>query len=949
MLAAQPTAMTHEPYSEADARRELIDHRLRLAGWNVDDPSQVSQELDIYLSAGTVGAVRERTLEEYKGHQFADYALQLTGRPAAVVEAKKTSRDARIGQEQAKQYAENIQRILGGQMPFIMYTNGHDTYFWDSELYPPAKVFGFPTREDLEWLAQKGESRGPLSVEMINTSIAGRDYQIAGIRTLLEAIESRRKKFLMVMATGTGKTRTAVALVDALMRSHWVKRVLFLVDRIPLQEQALNAFKEHLPSAPRWPAEPGETFNRHARVFVTTYPTMLNLIQAGTTPATWLSPFFFDLVIADESHRSIYNTYQQVVRYFDGLTLGLTATPRDHVAHDTFALFNCETHDPTFAYSFDEAIQHDPPYLCDFEVLKVRSKFQVDGIRGPKLDDQQQEQLLLEGMDPESIDFEGTDLEQKVTNSGTNALIIREFMEECIKDPSGTLPGKSIFFATSINHARRLQDLFDVLYPEHRGQLARVLVSDDSRVYGKGGLLDQFKTQDMPRVAISVDMLDTGVDVLEVVNLVFAKPVYSYVKFWQMIGRGTRILEADPSQRKPWCPDKDKFLIIDCWANFEYFDLHPKGKEPGEQIPLPVRLFRARLDKLSAALAVGAQAVSQAVIGDLRADIAGLPTNNVVVLESQAKLAPVRAEPFWARLRADDIDYLRATIAPILRATSDADFKALRFEVDVIEYGTASLRDNRDAMAALRDTIVEQVAELPLGVNLVAAQRDLIESVIRGEWWAAADDARQRDLIARLAPLMRFRQQRQGAMVSLNLADLTAVHERIVIGADGRDMPIAAYRQRAEQAVRALLAENPVLQRIQSGARVSDGDLRELADLLQRQDPTIDEEHLRKAYDVRRATFLQLVRHVLGVQPLESWSTEVTREFDQFIADHSTWNALQIRFLQTLRTYVLQRGKVERRDLVESPFTQLHPQGVRGVFATPQIEEILRFTGELAA
>jgi len=462
-------------------------------------------------------------------------------------------------------------------------------------------------------------------------------------------------------------------------------------------------------------------------------------------------------------------------------------------------------------------------------------------------------------------------------------------------------------------------------------------------------LLDQFKTQDMPRVAISVDMLDTGVDILEVVNLVFAKPVYSYVKFWQMIGRGTRILDADPAQRKPWCTEKDKFLIIDCWANFEYFDLHPKGREPGAQIPLPVRLFRARLDKLAAARGVGAAAVGDAVIADLRADIAALPANNVVVLESGAALAPARADPFWAHLTDADIDYLRVTVAPILRATSDLDFKALRFEIDVVEYGTALLRANRDAMAALHDAIVEQVAELPLGVNLVVAQRDLIESMIRGEWWTSADDTGHRDLVGRLAPLMRFRQQRTEAMVSLNLADLTAVHERITVGADGRDMPIVAYRQRVEEAVRALLAENPVLQRIQSGASVSEADLRTLADMLQRQDPTIDEEHLRKAYDVRRATFLQLVRHVLGVQPLESWPTAITREFDRFIAEHSTWSALQIRFLQTLRTYVLQRGRVERRDLVESPFTQLHPQGVRGVFAAPQIEEILRFTGELAA
>src|SRR2546425_3042180 len=937
-----------QPYSEADTRQQIIDARLRLAGWDVDDPSQVIQELDIYVGGGDRAAVREPR-QAYAGHRFADYALVLRGRPGAVVEAKKTSRDAQLGQEQARQYAEQLQRIHGGRPPFIMYTNGYDSFFWDSEHYPPARVAGFPTRDDLEWLVERRESQGALSVELVNTTIAGRDYQIEAVRTLLEAIEARRRKVLMVMATGTGKTRTAVALVDALMRAHWVKRVLFLVDRVALQEQALLAFKEHLPAAPRWPDQGETAFDRNRRIYVTTYPTMLNLIHAGTTPATWISPFFFDLIIADESHRSIYNIYQQVIRYFLGLTLGLTATPRDHVEHDTFALFDCATGDPTFAYGFDEAVRHDPPYLCDFEVLKVRTKFQVEGIRGPRLDEPEREQLALEGLDPDAIDFEGTDLEQKVTNSGTNAVIVREFMEEAIKDPSGTLPGKSILFAVSVKHARRLQDLFDQMYPEHRGRLARVIVADDSRVYGKGGLLDQFKTQDMPRVAISVDMLDTGVDIREVVNLVFAKPVYSYVKFWQMIGRGTRVLEIDPSLRKPWCPEKDTFLIIDCWGNFDYFGMHPNGREPGKQVPMPVRLFRARLDQLEVALGRSAGEVIQAVKADLKADLAALPANNVVVLERQADLAVVGEDAYWARLGRQELGFLRQTIAPILRAKSDADFKALRFETDIVELSTALLAGNRDTADALSEAIVEQVAELPLGVNLVANERDLIDAVLSPAWWASVDQARLRDLVARLAPLMRFRQERRDAILALNLADIRAVHQRVVVGPDGRDMPIVAYRQRVEEAVRSLLAENPVLQRLQAGEKVSDRYLAELAALLRRQDPAIDEERLRKVYDVRTASFVQLIRHVLGVEPLERWSTYVTRRFEEFIATHSTYTPLQIRFLLTLRTFLLQRGRVERRDLVDSPFTQLHPQGVRGVFPPRDIEEILGFAGALVA
>ncbi len=236
-----------QPYSEADTRQQIIDRRLRLAGWDVADPTQVIQELDIYAGGKGGRPARERPLAK-AGHEFADYALVLRGKPAAVIEAKKTSRDAQVGQEQAKQYAENVQRMNGGPLPFVMYTNGYDTFFWDSERYPPAKVTGFPTRDDLEWLTERRAIRGTLSTELINPAIAGRDYQIEAIRTLLEAIESGRRKFLMVMATGTGKTRVAVGLVDALMRAHWVKRVLFLVDRVALQEQALQAFKEHLPS-----------------------------------------------------------------------------------------------------------------------------------------------------------------------------------------------------------------------------------------------------------------------------------------------------------------------------------------------------------------------------------------------------------------------------------------------------------------------------------------------------------------------------------------------------------------------------------------------------------------------------------------------------------------------------------------------------------------------------
>jgi len=930
--------------TEAQTRQQIIDRRLALAGWNVDDKTQVTEELDIDLTAGQVA----EPATPYAGHQFVDYALLRHGRPIAVVEAKRTSKDAELGQEQALQYAHNISETQGVSLPFVSYTNGHDTFFWDSDFYPPDQVAGFPTRDDLDWMAQRRGQRKPLSVELINPDIAGRGYQIEAIRSILEKVEAKRRKFLLVMATGTGKTRTAVAFLDVLRRAKWAKRVLFLVDRVALRDQALEAFEEHIPSEPRWPRSKERAFDRNRRVYVATYPTMLNLIHAGTTPGSYISPFFFDVVVADESHRSIYNVYRQVLDYFYAIKLGLTATPTDQIDHDTFKLFDCGQYDPTYAYEYREAVEHVPPYLCDFEVLKVRSRFQLEGIKGETLAEAVKKKLVAEGKDPGDIDFEGTDLERKVTNAGTNRLIVQEFMEEGIKDPTGTLPGKTIIFAISKGHAKRLQRLFDTLYPEHAGKLARRLVSEDPRVHGKGGLLDQFKTDDMPRVAISVDMLDTGVDVREVVNLVFAKPVYSSVKFWQMIGRGTRVLDEDPDKRKPWCPEKDKFLIIDCWGNFDFFKMTPKGREPSQQVPLPVRLFRARLDKLEAAIAAGADEVAKGAKEDLRADLDALPANNIVVAQAQGDLSPVADEGYWKTITADGLAYLRSVVAPILRARSAADSKGMMFELEAVATSTALVSGSTEEVEAGQDNLVAQVAELPPTVNLVAKEKDFIEEVQTAHWWATVTDDKLRELVRRLAPLMRFRQKRKQAMVKLDIADLLAVKETVEFGPDNEQISTAAYRERVEAFVQDLVASNPELQKLQRGEDLSDAEVKALADLLARQDPYVTEDLLRKVYDHKTARFVRFIKHILGLEMLASWTETVTGAFEQFIAAHS-FSSMQVRFLRTLETFVLQTGAVEKRNLIEAPFTQIHPDGVRGVFQTQEIDEILEFTSGLAA
>ena len=929
--------------SESQTRSELIDQHLAQSGWNVKDPTQVVEEFDI-LTMLPEGVAEPRT--RYEGHQFSDYVLLGKDRkPLAVVEAKKSSRDAAIGREQAKQYCYNIQKQLAGELPFCFYTNGLETYFWDLENAPPRKVVGFPTRDDLERFAYIRRNRKPLTKEFINTSIAGRDYQIRAIRSVLEGIEQKKRNFLLVMATGTGKTRTCIAMVDALMRAGHAEKVLFLVDRIALREQALGAFKEHMPNEPRWPNLGEKLIAKDRRIYVATYPTMLNIIR---DEVQHLSPHFFDFIVVDESHRSIYNTYGDVLDYFKTITLGLTATPTDIIDHNTFQLFHCEDGLPSFAYTFEEAVNNKPPYLCNFQVMKIQTKFQMEGISKRTISLEDQKKLILQGKEVEEINFEGSQLEKQVINKGTNTLIVREFMEESIKDANGVLPGKTIFFCATKAHARRLEEIFDKLYPQYHGELAKVLVSDDPRVYGKGGLLDQFTNNDMPRIAISVDMLDTGIDVREIVNLVFAKPVYSYTKFWQMVGRGTRLLESN--KPKPWCTEKDVFLILDCWDNFEYFKLKPKGKELKPQLPLPVRLVGLRLNKIEKAVDSGLADIAEREIAKLRLQIAALPKASVVIKEAAAALSRLEEKNFWISLTHQKLEFLRNEIKPLFRTVSEADFKAMRFERDLLEYSLAWLNEEKEQAATIREGIVEQISELPLSVSFVKQEETLIRAAQTSYYWAKADEDAYDELINKLGPLMKFREQPTGeGQTHLDLVDELHKKEWVEFGPQHEAVNITRYREMVETLIAELTEHNPVLQKIKNGETVSADEANELADLLHDEHPHITEDLLRQVYKNRKARFIQFIRHILGIETLQSFPDEVSAAFDQFIRAHTTLSSRQMEFLKLLKDFIIEREKVEKKDLISAPFTVIHPQGIRGVFSPAEINEILQLTERLAA
>lgn len=931
--------------SEKQTRKEIIDIKLKKAGWNVSDKSQVAEELDIYI--GLPDSIKE-PVTPYQGHQYSDYALLgKDGKPIAIVEAKKTSVDARVGQEQAKQYCLNIQKKFNCPLPFCFFTNGHDIYFWDIGNQPVKKVFGFPSRYDLERLSYIRNNKKSLTHELINTKIAGRDYQIKAIRTVLEGIEKNKRNFLLVMATGTGKTRTCIALVDALMRAGCVQRILFLVDRIALRNQALDAFKEHIPDEPIWPKEGENTIATDRRIYVSTYPTMLNIIKDEKKS---LSPHFFDLVIVDESHRSIYNTYMEILNYFNSIKLGLTATPTDVIDHNTFNLFDCENGIPTFGYTYEDALNNIPPYLCDFQVLKIKTKFQESGINSRTIALEDQKKLIMEGREVEEIDFEGSDIEKNVTNRGTNALIVKEFMEECIKDPEGVLPGKTIFFCISKSHARRIEEIFNNLYPEYNSELAKVIISDDPRVYGKDGLLSQFINNDMPRVAISVDMLDTGIDVREAVNLVFVKQVFSYTKFWQMIGRGTRLLE--PQKIKSWCQEKNLFLILDCWDNFEYFKLNPKGKEIKQQIALPVRLFGLRLDKLEEALKQKENDIVSKESENLKSLIRQLPKDSVVIMDNLSELQILENENFWVRLNKEKIEYLRNIVKPLMRVLSNVDFTKMKFEKDLVETSLALLKRDMKKFETLKEEIIEKISELPLSVNIIQKEKELILQSQSNHFWSNINDDKFDLLNEKLSPFMKYIESftfQGSGMVKLDLKDIIYNKEIIEFGPQHESLGITKYRELVEQKINDMTSANPLLFKLKNGENITETEAEELAKMLYSERPNITLDLLRRVYKNQKAKFIQFIRHILGIEKLESFPESVTKAFDKFISEHSNLTSRQLEFLNLLKNFIMEHEKFEKKDLINSPFTKLHPKGIRGVFSTVEIDELVNLAQRLVA
>jgi type I restriction enzyme, R subunit len=950
--------MPPQRVNERETRYSIIDPQLKKAGWNLSDRTQVAFEIPV---AGYDGSVSEG---------FTDYCLyRANGEVLAVVEAKRTSRDARVGKQQLLQYLEGIQKKQGFR-PFGFMANGEEIFFWDSEVAAERQVAGFFSSENLERLLFLKQNHKPLNSVEINRTIVERSYQVEAIRRISEAVELKKKrKALLVMATGTGKTRTIMALIDLFLRTHNAQRVLFLADRDALVEQALtDGFKTFLPNESRARIRTYDVAEaKRARICVSTLQT-LELCYDKFTPAD------FDLIITDECHRSIYNKFTDVLAYFDGVQIGLTATPAEFIDRDTFKFFDCHDKIPTFLYSFDKAVEEK--YLVDKNVYAAQTKFQRQGIKGANMTEEEKDELRKRGIDPDEIDYEGTDLERKVTNKDTLRAQWEEFMDVCYKDSTGQYPGKSIIFAITHQHAMRLAETFNEMYPEYEGKLVQVI---DSKMERSRDLLAIFKKQDMPRIAISVDMLDTGVDIPEVTNLAFMKPVNSQIKFWQMIGRGTRCQEA--CRHFEWLPNqkKEEFLIVDYWENFDHFNMLPAQEERASQIPVLVTIFNTRLQKLrlllgeqtkapghsersaDAAESARSRTMSlapdseqlqtdfQRIVRDIRADIARIPLESYSVHRVFNEVRDAWEDDFWHYITEVKLEFLRMKVAPLLRFVPFVRPAETFFISKMEKCGLAHLQHKE--LASHIQSIREDVSLLPTNIEEVKTRQQHIDHVLSNDFWmhrtlASIDQAKEA-----LAPVMKYKRERPSLVFELGLDDVIAVRKWVFLRNDSQRMYVEEYRKLIEEKIEKIAATHPTISKLKSGETVNAEDLVRLEESLEAElgtdEISLDDENMLKAFGVRVGSLVDFLKHVLKIEALPSYETVVRKAFDAFVLEHN-YNADQSRFLRVVQSVFMQRRKLDLADLYEEPFTNFGSNAVEKLFGESEITELIELAKRLA-
>ena len=881
--------------SEFNTRKIYIDTMLIDAGWKLDKNWYNEYELPGMPNKSEVG--------------YADYVLfSDDGKPLAVIEAKRTCKDVAVGRQQAKLYADLLEKKFG-RRPIIFLTNGFDTRIWNDRYYPEHKVSGIYSKRDLEKEFNKLTMRTHLTNVRVNDDISGRYYQKEAVKAVCRAFdEENRRKALLVMATGSGKTRTTISIVDVLLRHGWVKNVLFLADRTSLVTQAKRAFVNLLPNLSVVNlCEDKENYN--ARCVFSTYQTMMGCIDDAKDEqgGKLYTVGHFDLIVCDEAHRSIYNKYKDIFTYFDAHLVGLTATPRDEIDKNTYGIFELENGVPTYGYELAQAVQDG--FLVDFMSVETKLKLIEQGIVYDDLSEEDKEAYENffaneEGEMPESIDSSA--LNEKIFNEDTIRKVLAILMEQGIKVDYGNKIGKTIIFAKNHRHAEKIYEVFGKEYPNYPPHFCRVI--DNYTNYAQS-LIDEFSDpKKLPQIVVSVDMMDTGIDVPEVVNLVFFKKVMSKAKFWQMIGRGTRL-----------CPglldgkDKKQFYIFDFCGNFDFFRMNPKGKSVPMTMSVQERIFELKTQMVYKLQDLAYQtdeliAFRDTLIEDITFKIKQLNRENFSVKQHLKFIDLYSDKKSFEALTPVDLQQLSEEIAPLILPYED-EISAVRFDALMYAIELGHIAGNKYSKG-IKDLVGKVRAVATVGtIPAVKAQKDFINQILNTDYLERATVSDFETIREKIRDLIKYIPHRENPIYETDFDD-------DVLSMDWKESELDTdelqnYKMKVNYYIRNHM-DVPAIAKLHTNQPLTAADIESLEEILWSELGT-KEEYQTEYQDKPLG---ELVREIVGLD-----MNSAKQAFSKYLNDVNL-DDRQIYFVNQIINYIVQNGMMKNFAVMqEAPFT----------------------------
>lgn len=908
-VASKTPAPVVTEYSEVETRKLFIDLMLQDAGWelvgkdNVPLPGKAGTEIEVHgMPKQDVG--------------YADYVLYGSdGKPLAVVEAKNTSKDPIIGKHQAELYADCLERQYGIR-PVIYYSNGFKTFVIDGLGYPPRQILGFHSQEDL-MVIHRSRGRSGITDQNVKDYITDREYQKRAIHSICDHFNKMHRRGLLVMATGSGKTRVAISLCDVLIRNKWAKNILFLADRTALVSQAQKNFAKLLPDQTTSILNDPKDRNVNARITFSTYQTMIGYLDADKKN---FSIGRFDLIIIDEAHRSVFGKYTAILDYFDALMVGLTATPRDDVDRSTYELFELDN-EPNFDYELAEAIEDK--YLVNFAVLNRTSKHLREGIKYKSLTAAQKTQLediwkyeaaqSGNGSDPTPRDIRSSEILKYIYNQKTIDLVLEDLMTTGLTVNGGDTIGKTIIFAHNHEHAVKIVERFQNQYPEFGSDFC-VLI--DNQVTKAQDLINSFEVRGkMPQIVVSVDMMDTGIDVPDVLNLVFFKQVRSKIKFWQMIGRGTR---KSPDVHGEGL-DKQFFNIYDWCGNFDFFDVTPEGAPQEQTNSVTERLFNLRVDMAVALQSAQyqqnpfARALHDDIKKILRNQVRALSDQNITVRRHWEVVDKFRKEESWVCLSEIDALDLKGQIAPII-IRSITDNSALRFDILILNIQLAQVLPDHQAsksMACVTD-IVKSLQE-KASIQQVKNKISVINEVAHPNFWKGVTLDKLEKVRIELRDLFQFIKGDKKRNFTINIPDIIEYK-----GAPEHTLPTLTYKERVIDYI-SNHRNHPVLEKIHSMQQLSPADILALEQICWKELGTKEEyqNYIKRGGMICGDSVAAFIRSIIKVD-----RTKALDLYSKFL-DNSPLNPEQEEYVKCVLDYVCSNGDISPAVLYkEEPFSE---------------------------